>query len=76
MEMEQPQNIEDFKKEIMHQIADLSRLLGMIPSDDTITVSEPVTLNSMPLSKWLSDTRDSFMKLAILIGQALGLKVY
>ena len=39
MEMEQPQNIEDLKKEIIAQIADLSRLLGMIPSDD-ITVSD------------------------------------
>ena len=59
MEMEQPQNIEDLKKEIVAQIADLSRLLGMIPSDD-ITVSQ---------------ARDSFLKLAVLIDQALGLKL-
>lgn len=59
MEMEQPQNIEDLKKEIVAQIADLSRLLGMIPSDD-ITVSQ---------------ARDSFLKLSVLIDQALGLKL-
>lgn len=76
MGMEQPQNIEDLKKEIMLQIGDFSRLLGMIPSDDTITVSEPVTLNSMPLSKWFSDTRDSFLKLSILISQALDINLY
>ena len=59
MEMEQPQNIEDLKKEIIAQIADLSRLLGMIPSDD-ITVS---------------DARTSFLKLSILISQALDIKL-
>ena len=74
--MEKPQNVEDLEKQIIVRIGDLSRLLGMIPSDDTITVSEPVTLNSMPLSEWLSDTRDSFNKLAILIGQALDIQVY
>ena len=74
--MEKPQNVEDLEKQIIVRIGDLSRLLGMIPSDDTITVSEPVTLNSMPLSKWLSDARDSFMKLANLIGQALDIQVY
>ena len=57
--MEQPQNIEYLKKEIIAQIADLSRLLGMIPGDD-ITVS---------------DARTSFLKLSILISQALDLKL-
>jgi hypothetical protein len=42
METEHPQNIENLKQEIVAQIADLSRLLGMIPSDD-ITVSEART---------------------------------
>lgn len=59
MEMKQPQNIEDLKKEIIAQIADLSRLLGMIPSDD-ITVS---------------DARGSFLKLSILIDRALDLNL-
>ena len=57
--MVQPQNIEDLRKEIIAQIADLSRLLGMIPSDD-ITVS---------------DARTSFLKLSILISQALDIKL-
>ena len=59
MEMEQPQNIEDLKRQIIAQIADLARLLGIIPSDD-ITVR---------------DARTSFLKLTILIGQALDIKL-
>ncbi len=57
--MEQPQNIEELKREIIAQIADLSRLLGMIPGDD-ITVS---------------DARNSFLKLSILISRALDIKL-
>jgi len=57
--MEQSQNIEDLKRKIVIQIADLSRLLGMIPSDD-VTVR---------------DARDSFLKLSILIDQALDLRL-
>ncbi len=60
---------------IMEQIADLSKLLGMIPSDDTVTVNEPVTHNSMELSKWFSKTRDSFLKLSILLDKALDLNL-
>lgn len=59
MGTEQPQNIEDLKQEIIAQIADLSRLLGMIPSDDT-TVNE---------------ARTSFLKLSLLLDQALDLKL-
>ena len=59
MEMEQPQNIEDLKREIVTEIANLSRLLGMIPSDDST----------------VSDARDSFLKLSILISQALDIKL-
>ena len=58
--MEQPQDIEALKKEIIVQIADLSRLLGMIPSDDTT----------------VHDARDTFLKLSILISQALDIKLY
>ncbi len=68
--MSEPENI---RTEIMEQIADLSKLLGMIPSDDTITVNEPVAHNSIELSKWFSDARNSFLKLSILIGKALDL---
>ena len=59
MEAKQPQNIEGLKKEIITQIADLSRLLGMIPGDDA-TVTE---------------ARNSFLKLSILISRALDLKL-
>ena len=73
--MSEPKNIRGDKTEIIEQIADLSKLLGMIPSDDTITVNEPVTHNSMQLSKWFSDARNSFLKLSILIGKALDLNL-
>ena len=59
METGQPQNIEDLKKEVVAQIADLSRLLGMMPSGD-ITVC---------------DARTSFLKLSVLISQALDIKL-
>ena len=57
--MEQPQNIEAFKKEIVAQIADLSKLLGMLPNDDST----------------VRDARTSFLKLSILISQALDIKL-
>ena len=63
---EVPKKIAD-KSEIIAQIDDLSKLLGMIPSDDTVTVNEPVTHKSMELSKWFNDTRNSFLKLSILL---------
>ena len=71
---EVPKKIAD-KSEIIAQIDDLSKLLGMIPSDDTITVNEPVTHNSIELSKWFSDARNSFLKLSTLIGKALDLNL-
>ena len=66
---------EDQKIKIIAQIAELSRLLGMIPSDGTIDVHEPMTHNSMVLSNWLSDTRDSFLKLSLLISKALDIQL-
>ena len=63
------------KTEIIKQIADLSKLLGMIPSDDTVTVNEPVTQKSMELSKWFDDTRKSFLKLSILLDKTLDLNL-
>ena len=57
--MEQPKNVEDLKRQIIKQIGDLSRLLGMIPSED-ITVK---------------DARDSFLKLSILVDRALNLNL-
>jgi len=61
--------------EIVEQIADLSRLLGMIPSHDTITVNEPVTQNSVQLSEWSSETRNSFLRLSLLLNRLLNLNL-
>jgi hypothetical protein len=73
--MKEPQDIEDRKIEIVEQIAALSRLLGMIPSDDTIQLSEPVTHHSMALSEWLNEARKSFLKLSVLIGKELDIQL-
>ena len=73
--MTEPKKNSVDKTKIVEQIADLSRLLGMIPSDDTIAVNEPVTHNSMQLSKWFSDTRNSFLKLSLLISKALDIQL-
>jgi hypothetical protein len=70
--MTKPQeNSEGQKTKIIAQIGELSRLLGMIPSDDTIRIHEPLTQNKMVLSDWLSATRDSFLKLSLLISKEL-----
>ena len=63
------------KMNIVEQTADLSKLLGMIPSDDTISVVEPLTNNSMQLSKWFSETRNSFLKLSLLLNKTLDLNL-
>jgi hypothetical protein len=60
---------------IITQIAELSRLLGMIPSDDTIEIHEPLTQNKMVLSDWLSAARDSFLKLSLLISKELDIQL-
>jgi len=74
--MSEPQEkLEDQKIEIVAQIAELSRLLGMIPSDGTIDVHEPMTHNSMALSNWLSATRDSFLRLSLLISKTLDIQL-
>jgi hypothetical protein len=63
------------KTKIIKQIADLSKLLGMIPSDDTVTVIEPMTHKSMEISKWFNDTRNSFLILSILLDKILDLNL-
>jgi hypothetical protein len=63
------------KTEIVTQIAELSRLLGMIPSDDTIELHEPMTHHNMVLSDWLGAARDSFLKLSLLISQELDIQL-
>ena len=57
--MEQPQDTQDLKRQIIVQIADLSRLLGMMSNDDRAVI----------------DARDAFLKLSILVDQALDLKL-
>ena len=57
--MEQPQSNKGLKLQIVTEIGNLSRLLGQITSDDEI----------------VQETRDSFLKLSILIDQALDLKL-
>ena len=63
------------KTKIITEIAELSRLLGMIPSDDTIEIHEPVTQNKMILSDWISATRDSFLKLSLSISKELDIQL-
>ena len=74
--MKQSQEVsEDQKTIIVTQIAELSRLLGMIPSDETITLHEPLTQNQMILSDWLNTTRHSFLKLSLLISRKLDVQL-
>jgi hypothetical protein len=74
--MSEPQEkLEDQKIKIVAQITELSRLLGMIPSDSSIDLHEPMTHNSMTLQDWLSDTRESFLKLSLLISKALNIQL-
>lgn len=69
------ENFEGQKTKIMTQVAELSRLLGMIPSDDTIQIHEPLTQNKMILSDWLSATRKSFLELSLLISKELDIQL-
>ena len=56
--MEQPQNTKDLKLQIVTEIGNLSRLLGMMPNEDTTVI----------------EARDAFLKLSILIGEALDIQ--
>ncbi|MBW1785633.1 MAG: hypothetical protein JRK53_03290 [Deltaproteobacteria bacterium] len=69
------ENFENKKTKIVSQIAELSRLLGMIPSDGTVDIHEPMSNNTMALSNWLSTTRDSFLKLSLLISKELDVQL-
>ena len=71
---ESPKNSID-KAKIVEQIADLSRLLGMIPNDDTVILNEPVTHQSMELSKWLTETRNAFLRLSVQLDKTLDLNL-
>jgi hypothetical protein len=52
-------NMSDLKKQIKVQLADLSRLLGRMSSEDAL----------------VNDARTSFLKLAALISRALDIQV-
>ena len=74
--MKHPQEkFEGQKTKIITQIAELSRLLGMIPSSDTIEIHEPLTKNKMTLSDLLSAMRDSFLELSLLISKELDIQL-
>ena len=70
-----PEKPESQRTKIITQIAELSTLLGMIPADDTIKIHEPLTQNKMVLADWLSATRDSFLKLSLLISTELDIQL-
>jgi hypothetical protein len=63
------------RPKIVAQVAELSSLLGMIPSDNTIEVRAPLTEETMILSDWLNAARDSFMKLSLLISKELDIEL-
>ena len=65
----------DIRTGIIEHLSDLSKLLGMIPVDDTAMVKEPGSQNSIELSEWFSDTRNSFFKLSVLVAKALDLNL-
>jgi hypothetical protein len=69
------ETVENQKIEIMERTAELSRLLGMVPTDDTINVQDPLTQDSMPLSDWLSQTRNAFLTLSTSISKALDIQL-
>lgn len=66
---------EDAKREIVARIAELSALLGMIPSDDTVEMQVPVMDKTMVLSDWLSAARHSFFHLSLALGKALDIEL-
>jgi hypothetical protein len=69
------EKLEGQRTEIVTQIAALSRLLGMMPSDDTIKIRAPLTQDEMVLSDWLGAARDSFLKLSLLISKELDIQL-
>ncbi len=57
--MEQPHSADDLTREIVTQIAELSKLLGMMSSDD-IAVQK---------------AREAHIKLSVLVGKALDIQI-
>ena len=69
------ENRKDQKALVITQIAELSQLLGMIPSDGTVELYEPLTQKSMALSDWFRATRASFLKLSLLISKGMDIQM-
>jgi len=57
--MQVPEDIEDLRRNIQVQLADMSRLLEMMSNDDDV----------------VHETRTSFLKLSVLIGRALDIEL-
>jgi hypothetical protein len=57
--MKAPEGLEDLRRSIQVQLADMSRLLGAMNNDDEI----------------VRETRTSFLKLSVLIGRALDIEL-
>ena len=57
--MEQPSDDKELKFQVIVEIGNLSRLLGQLPGDDEI----------------IQQARESFLRLSIIVGQALGLNL-
>lgn len=57
--MKVPENIDDLRRRIQVQLADMSRLLEMMKNDDEI----------------VREARTSFLKLSVLVGRALDIEL-
>lgn len=62
--------------QVSKQTAELSRLLGMVPTVDTIDVQDTLTHESMPLSDWVGMTRDAFLTLSTSISKTLDIQLH
>jgi hypothetical protein len=57
--MKVPDNIDELRRDIQRQLADMSRLLEMMSDDDEV----------------VNEARTSFLKLSVLIGRALDIEL-
>ena len=57
--MELPENIDELRRDIQAQLADMSRLLGTMSNDDDA----------------VREARTSFLKLSVLVGRALDIEL-
>ena len=69
------ETLKNRKTDIMAQTAELSRLLGMIPSDSKIDFRDPANGNKMSLANWLGAARDTFLQLSLSVGRALDINL-